>query len=107
LLASPDAEVAALAGYLVTLLGEPDGLVPLLNYWRAQSKNQELDRLVYRAVAVCDDPQFIPLLREIYGRIKQQWDQQEFYWTIRIMGGPEILEFRKRLRKEIGVGNLQ
>jgi HEAT repeat protein len=107
LLTSSDAEIAALAGYLLTLLGEPDGLEPLITYWRAQPKNQELDRLVYRAVAVHDDPQYIPLLREIYGRIKQQWDQQEFYWTIRIMGGPEILEFRKRLRDEIGIGNLQ
>jgi hypothetical protein len=30
---------------------------------------------------------------------------KEFYWTIRIMGGPEILEFRKRLRREIGITN--
>lgn len=107
LLTSSDAEIAALAGYLLTLLGEPDGLEPLIAYWRTQPKNQEVDRLVYRAIAVHDDPQYIPLLREIYGRLKQQWDQQEFYWTIRIMGGPEILEFRKRLRKDIGVGNLQ
>ena len=107
MLTSSDAEIAALAGYLLTLLGEPDGLEPLIHYWKTQPKNQEVDRLVYRAIAVHDDPQYIPVLREIHGRIKQQWDQQEFYWTIRIMGGPEILEFRKRLRNEIGIGNLQ
>ena len=74
LLTSSDAEIAAMAGYLLTLLGEPDGLEPLIAYWRAQPKSQELDRLVYRAVAVHDDPQYIPLLREIYGRIKQPWE---------------------------------
>ena len=34
-------------------------------------------------------------------------DLKDFYWTIRGMKGPEILEFRKRIRDEIGLQNLR
>ncbi|MHB0957776.1 MAG: HEAT repeat domain-containing protein [Pirellulaceae bacterium] len=107
LLTSTDPELAAFAGYLLTLLGEPDGLEPLLTYWRSQTRTTSLDRLVYRAIAVRDDPQYIPILRDIYARLRQEWELKQFYWTVRIMSGPEILEFRKRLRREIGITNLQ
>ena len=33
------------------------------------------------------------MLREIYGKL-QEYEISEFYWTIRIMSGPEILKFR-------------
>ena len=107
LLISTNPESAAYAGYLLTLFGEPDGLAPLLRHWRTQKDNSRLNRLVYRAIAVLDDPQYMPILREIYSRLKDESDVDEFYWTIRIMSGPEILQFRKRLRKEVGMPNLQ
>ena len=31
----------------------------------------------------------------------------DFYWTIRIMSGPEILKFRKQIRDEVGMENLR
>jgi hypothetical protein len=37
----------------------------------------------------------------------ESYYRSEFYWTIRIMTGPEILKFRKQIRDEIGMGQLQ
>jgi hypothetical protein len=31
----------------------------------------------------------------------------DFYWTIRIMSGPEILRFRKQIREEVSADNLR
>jgi hypothetical protein len=103
LLADKDPEVAARAGYVLALLGEPAGLEPLLRYWRQQAKNRSYDdwnKFVYRAVAVSDDPKYIPVLREIYGKL-ERYEALEFYWTIRIMTGPEILKFRKEVRNKM------
>ncbi len=106
LLDHPDRETAAYAGYLLALFGEPEGLGPLLGYWRSQSPSDELDRLVYRAISAVDDSQHIAALKQIYGRLNQH-EKGEFYWTIRGMNGPEILTFRKQIRDEVGVANLQ
>jgi hypothetical protein len=101
-----DPELAACAGYLLALLGEPDGIRPLLQYWRQHGqRHDEWKRLVYRAIAVIDDPQYIPVLREIYGQL-DEYEFSEFYWTIRIMSGPEILKFRKQIRAEVGASRL-
>ena len=102
----PDPELAAYAGYLLTLFQEPEGLTPLLSYWRATESSSELDRLVYRAIAALNDPQHMAILKEIYLRL-DQYSKRDFYWTIRIMTGPEILAFRKQIRDEVGVSNLQ
>jgi hypothetical protein len=102
LIADSDPEVAALAGYLLALRGKPDGVEPLLRYWRQRSETySDWKKYVYRAIAVSDDPQYIPVLREIYGKL-QQYELREFYWTIRIMSGPDILAFRKQIRDEHG-----
>ncbi len=93
-----DAETAAYAGYLAVLLGDREGIAPLLKYWRAEKRNSEqVTRLVYRAIAVLDDPGYISVLRDIFAKL-DKYDLQEFYWTIRIMSGAEILEFRKQVR---------
>jgi len=87
------------------LLGEPDGMEPLLKYWRENRKSSsDWDKLVYRAIAVLDDPKYIPVLREIYAQFDKS-DKNEFYWTIRIMSGQEILKFRKQVREEIGASS--
>ena len=40
LLANADRETAALAGYLLALMGESEGLAPLMNYWRGGNKRR-------------------------------------------------------------------
>lgn len=88
-------------------MGEPEGMEPLLKYWREHQKgSDEWTKLVYRAIAMTDNPQYIPILREIYGKL-HEYETAEFYWTIRIMSGPEILKFRKQVRDEVGPSRLQ
>jgi HEAT repeat protein len=107
LLADPDPEIAASAGYLLVLLNEPDGMDALLKYWKGQPKKyNQWSRLAYRAIAVLDDPKYLPVLKEIYANL-EQYEVREFYWTIRIMTGPEILKFRKQIRDERGASELQ
>src|SRR5207245_9261766 len=111
LLDSPDSKVAAQAGYLLALLGRPEGLPSLLAYWRNRAANDpDWMRLVYRAVSKLDDGSQVPALKEIYARLNNDHNRQylsEFYWTIRNMTGPEILALRKLIRDEVGVQNLR
>jgi HEAT repeat protein len=103
-----DPETAALANYLLAILGDRDGLEPLIRYWRQYGGNSsEMKKYVYRAIAVVDDPKYIPVLREIYGKYdRSDYELREFYWTIRIMTGSEILKFRKQIRDEVGAARL-
>jgi hypothetical protein len=106
LVSDSNAEVAACAGYLMALLGDSSGMEPLLQYWRQRGENSgEWKKLVYRAIAVTDDPKYIPVLREVYGKL-QQYEMTEFYWTIHTMSGPEILTFRKEIRDKVGASRL-
>ena len=90
----------------MALLGEPDGMDPLLRYWRQHDKDSnEWKRHVYRAIAALDDPKYVPVLREIYAAL-HEYEMSEFYWTIRIMSGPEILKLRKQIREEVGTSQL-
>ena len=77
-----------------------------MEYWRQRPDDDGRMKLVYRAIAVLDDPNYLPVLREIYTNLEQYY-VQEFYWTIRIMSGPEILGFRKQIREEVGLDNLR
>jgi len=101
LLADSDPKVVAHAAYLLTLFGDPAGLPPLLKYWRSSKEDRAaLDKFVYRAIAALNDSSQIPVLREIYGRL-DKYEVDEFYWTIRIIDGPEILPFRKQVRADM------
>jgi hypothetical protein len=96
-----DAEVAACAGYLLAVLGESEGVEPLVRYWQQHGKTTDnWSKMVYRAIAAVNDPKYIGVLQEIYAKL-QGYERQEFYWTIRIMTGPEILAFRKQIRDEM------
>ena len=116
-------EIAAYAGYFTVLLGDPSGMEPLLKYWRKSTANaantgsalsneltygasNPVSTLAYGAIASLDDPQYIPILREIYGKLNES-EVRDFYWTIRGMTGPEILKFRKELRDKHGMENLR
>ena len=101
-----DAETAAYAGYLLALFREPQGMAALLRFAQHTSDADFVDRLVYRAIATLDDPQYIPTLRQIYARLRK-YEIGDFYWTIRIMGGPQALEFRKEIRREHGMSALR
>ncbi len=106
LLDDPRAKVAAYAGYLAAVDGEPAGLKPLLEYWRQHRKEDyRVDRLAYRAISKLDDSSQISALETIYADLGE-YEKRQFYWTIRIMSGREILRFRKRIRDEVGMENL-
>ena len=96
-------QIAAYAGYLLAILKNPAGMDSLLRHYQASNKKEDLQlaRLVYRALAVLDDPKYIGVLKEIAGNLSDN-EIREFYWTIRIMSGPEILRFRKELREKHG-----
>jgi hypothetical protein len=107
LLTDKEPGVVAHAGYLLALLGDSDGMDALVAYWRAQPREAGAQRLVYRAAAALDDEKYVPVLREIYGNISGDSRISDFYWTIRIMSGPEILTLRKEIRDKVGMSRLQ
>jgi hypothetical protein len=65
-----------------------------------------LGRLVYRAIAALNDSSRVSVLVTIYGRL-DPWEASEFYWTIRIMSGRDVLRLRKKIRDEVGMSNLR
>ena len=105
-----NAETSAYASFVAVLLGEHSGMDILLKYWRTTdgelSENSSVATLVYRAIAATNDEQYVPILREIYGKM-DSYQVSEFYWTIRGMTGPEILKFRKEIRDKHGMENLR
>ena len=106
----PDPVIAAQVAYLRALYGEAEGLDVLLRYWREKAKdNPTWQRLVTRAIAVLDDDSKTSVLEEIYRTAyqKAQHSVYEFYWTIRIMQGPNALRLRQTIRDEVGVENLR
>ena len=106
LLDADDPEMAAYAGYLLTLFEDAKGLEPLLDYRANSEPSEELDKLAYRAIAVLNDADHTQLLRDIYQGL-EDYQVADFYWTIRIMSVPEVLELRKEIRNERGMDQLQ
>ncbi len=111
LLAVDDPRTAAQAGYLVSLLGRPEGLPPLLAFWQTKAAaDPGWMRMVYRAVASLNDGSKVGVLREIYNRLHNDENGSylpEFYWTIRSMTASDILPLRKTMRDEVGVEQLK
>jgi thioredoxin-like negative regulator of GroEL/HEAT repeat protein len=110
LLGSTDREEAALAGYLLCLLGKHEGLAPLVEFHQA-SHDRNWDgptRLLTRGISALDDDNQTPLLEQIYSSFnKEDFYMREFYWTIRGMHGTQILKLRKKIRDEVGMERLQ
>jgi hypothetical protein len=99
---SDDPEVAAYAGYLLAVMHEDSGLPQLLKYWRTQDvRYNRITKLVYRGLAALDQPRYLPVLEEIYGKIKDDYEVGEFYWTVRAMGSEGIAELRTKIRNEV------
>ena len=40
-------------------------------------------------------------------RREQLYELGDFYWTIRIIDGPNVLRLRKQMRQEVGMTNLR
>jgi hypothetical protein len=96
-----------LGNYFLALLGEPRGLPALIQYWREQhAADKSWQRLVYRAIAALNDDAQVPVLDEIY-KNHERYEVREFYWSIRGMTGPQALELRKKIRKEVGMDYLR
>ena len=63
------------------------------------------------AIAVLDDDSKVPVLDEIYrttfnrGASYGSDELHEFYWTIRIMQGPNALRLRKQMHEDLGFNN--
>jgi hypothetical protein len=54
------------------------------------------------------DDQLTPMLAEIYPRLKNDDAQiREFYWTIRVMDGEQVLKLRSDIRREVGMDRLR
>lgn len=108
LLTHDDLQVRAYAGYVLATLGERKGLEPLLQYWREEGvdSSSDLNRLVYRAISKLNAGDQIETLRTIYESI-DEYRLDEFYWTIRIMSGDDVLRLRKEIRDTHGVDFLR
>jgi len=111
LLSDEDASIRAMAGYLLALFEQKEGLKPLLTHYRSQladdqaEVDDELTWMVVRAIAATNASEHIDVLRPIYNRL-HEFRYGEFYWTIRIMSGREALLLRKQIRDEVGMENL-
>jgi hypothetical protein len=112
LLKAADPELAALAGYSLSLLAEPAGLEPLLSYWRSEPAGAERwDKRVYQAVAQLDDDAQVAVLEKIYAGARSGSSStyrdtsiiKDLYWTIRGMDGPNARRLRTRIRGEVGM----
>ena len=106
LLKDKDLEIAGLAGYLVSICNEDEGLPPLLKLWESEKEkhrygSDRLQRLVYRAIAYLNAEDKIDVLRDIFKNL-ETYNLSEFYWTIRIMNGDKILKLRKEVREKAG-----
>jgi HEAT repeat protein/thiol-disulfide isomerase/thioredoxin len=107
LLAETDPQAAAEAGYLLALLEQPDGLETLLRFVHGKD-DWRWEQLAVRAIAVLDDQAHVAVLKEIYAGLEHRGSEvRDFYWTIRLMTGPEILKLRKQIRDEVGMANLR
>ncbi|WP_425400739.1 HEAT repeat domain-containing protein [Aeoliella sp.] len=106
LLESDDPEIKAYAGYLLTTFEDAAGLEPLLEYRAVSEQSDELDKLAYRAIAVLNDSEHTQVLRDIYKGLDDH-QVSDFYWTVRIMSVPGVLQLRKEIRDERGMDQLQ
>lgn len=104
-----DPEAAAYASYLLCLMGERQGLDAVVAWWRGRRDDDTWRRLAYRAVAVVGDDNLTPVLDEIYATYDKSrgYEIRDFYWTIRVMKGEQVLKLRKRIRDEVGMENLR
>lgn len=98
----------ALAAFLLVAAEDPDGWEPLYRVYKAHPDDWNTIKLVYTAIAILGDDSKTPILEEIAGRIAKDntYIYRPFYWTIRVIDGPNVLNLRKRIRQDVGMKNL-
>jgi hypothetical protein len=108
---SVDASFVPMVDYLLCLCGDASGFAPLAADWRSHHQQEDnWTSMVYRAAAVLNDDSLTPTLEEIYHSFPDKtnsWPLKKFYWTIRTMTGPKVMELRKQMRDEVGMNNLR
>jgi HEAT repeat protein/thioredoxin-like negative regulator of GroEL len=109
LLKDPELENVAYASYLLCLLGQQQGTDTVVHWWQGHRDDETWRRLAYRAIALTGDDGRTPVLEEIYATYDKRngYEVRDFYWTIRVMKGPQVLKLRKRIRDEIGMAQLR
>ena len=102
-----DLGTRGLVNYLQVLMKESKEIDTLLEYF-AENDSDEVAKLVYQAISVIDDDKLSSHLDEIYEQHAKDsnWFAGPFYWTIRPMSGQNVLKLRSRMRREIGLENL-
>lgn len=109
LLSDPDPDIVAYASYLLCLGGDMKALPWVVGGWELHRDDATWRKLAYRAIAVSGDDAQTPKLQEIYGSFDQKDTVgiRDFYWTIRVMKGEQVMKLRKRIRDEIGMDSLR
>ena len=105
-----DLEVKAYAAYLASLLEQDVNLDSLIDFFDANSDQEEIAKLVYRAIASQNAGDLVDVVEGIYDDFDGASDTSlaaDIYWTIRVMDGKQALRLRKRIRKEVGMSELQ
>ena len=105
-----DLEVKAYAAYLASLLEQDVNLDSLIDFFDANSDQEEIAKLVYRAIASQNAGDLVDVVEGIYDDFDGASDTSlaaDIYWTIRVMDGKQALRLRKRIRKEVGMSKLQ
>jgi hypothetical protein len=111
-LTDDDPGAVATAGLLLVALGRSEGWEPLFEQWRQKGPTSPYTQHVYTAIALRNDAEQVATLEAIYEWMQKSYGKnanymyQPFYWTIRIMTGPEVLKLRKRIRDDVGMSNL-
>ena len=104
-------EGKAYATYFRTLFDEKADLKPLLDYHNQHTDNEQVNKLVYRAVAATNKDDLVGVVGEIYDFNKSENDNDsdhaDLYWTIRPMDGDNAMELRKRIRDTEGLSNFE
>ena len=103
-----DDETVALTVYFRSLLDAETDLKPLLEYWSAEPKNEDVAKLVYEAVASTNNDKLISHVEEIvdtHGERSTSF-MANLYWTIRVMDGKNALKLRKKIRAKVGMSRL-
>ncbi len=107
---STSMKTQACAAYLAALLGDEESEETVIAFWQSSPDDAPARRMAYRAIAAGNHVQHVPVLRRMYQEMKaEEWgvDMADFYWTIRIMKGADILDLRKQIRTEQGADALK
>lgn len=102
---SDDLQTRAFATYLLAVQGDTPDLTPLVEFYRDQEYfNSSLAQNVYKAIALTNRSEHVPLLQEIYEILKEEssYTVSDFYWSIRLMDAPGVPELRAQIRSEMG-----